>query len=548
MLVVQPSLRLCYRRDGSLNLKGLLANPWPGPFLDKTPPIVIQDGTLELVPDDEGPSEVASPGKLSPVPEGGSPESPTTSGPLPSRPGGARGLIVLREVSIHIKQVGALLFVFEGTARGDSLDRLQLHGSIDLETGRTTLNGNLDALTLSDALQRRLPREVRPMMKAMAMTGGVVDLDLKRATYDPKAPPESRLTYALEARLHEGVWECPKLPFHVNNFTAVVGVEDGLIHIKHAEGFNGRTTLRARGTLRAGEPHRAPMDLHVELIDLDLDPRLRQKTPAAYDELWDVFQPRGRVDAEVDVARTEPGGAVELGAKVICRDVAANYRHFAYPVDHLTGELTLKKKILDGQPEDDQRRRPTAPIEGDDQQPGGRCRRRPRALGGVGPDRRAADQGVQARSAEGGRPSSRRGGRSRPMPRISRVPMAGRPEGLIAIHSEIDLSENCEIKWAKLPYPIRNLTGRLELHPDRWVFNNVRGRNGEATINASGWVNKLSDKRLRQWRLPPEGARRAPGPEPPVQRGATQWRSRMNGTRAGRRSTPRAPATSNRPR
>ena len=131
---------------------------------------------------------------------------------------------------------------------------MQLHGSIDLETGRTTLNGSLDALTLSDALQRRLPREVRPMMKAMAMTGGVVDLELKRATYDPKAAPEDRLTYALEARLHEGVWECPKLPFHVNNFTAIIGVEDGLIHIKHAEGFNGRTRLRARGTSAPSNP------------------------------------------------------------------------------------------------------------------------------------------------------------------------------------------------------------------------------------------------------------------------------------------------------
>ncbi len=255
VLVVQPSLRLCYRRDGSLNLKGLLAHPWPGPLLDKTPPIVIQDGTLELVPDEEGLPEVGSAGDASGDPEEKSPDLPPTSGPSPSRPGGARGVVVLREVSIHIKQVGALLFVFEGSARGDSLDRLQIHGSIDLETGRTTLSGNLDALKLSDALQRRLPREVRPLMKTMAMTGGVVDLELKRATYDPKAAPENRLTYALEARLHEGVWECPKLPFHVNNFTAIVGVEDGLIHIKHAEGFNGRTTLRARGTFAPANPN-----------------------------------------------------------------------------------------------------------------------------------------------------------------------------------------------------------------------------------------------------------------------------------------------------
>ena len=41
-----------------------------------------------------------------------------------------------------------------------------------------------------------------------------------------------------------------------------------------------------------------------------------------------------------------PGGPVEVGAKVICHDVAANYRHFPYPLDHLSGSLVLKKNRL----------------------------------------------------------------------------------------------------------------------------------------------------------------------------------------------------------
>ena len=41
--VVQPTLRLCQRPDGTWNLQGLLADPWPGPWLDKTPPIVIRE-------------------------------------------------------------------------------------------------------------------------------------------------------------------------------------------------------------------------------------------------------------------------------------------------------------------------------------------------------------------------------------------------------------------------------------------------------------------------------------------------------------------------
>ena len=68
---------------------------------------------------------------------------------------------------------------------------------------------------------------------------------------------------------------------------------------------------------------------------------------------------------------------------------------------------------------------------------------------------------------------------------------AARPEGKILFDADIDLTERCEITWDKLPYPVRNLKGRLEIHPDKWTFKNVKGRNGQAEITASGSVEKL---------------------------------------------------------
>ena len=46
------------------------------------------------------------------------------------------------------------------------------------------------------------------------------------------------------------------------------------------------------------------------------------------------------------VSRGEAGEPVDLRATVICRDVAAVYRHFQYPLDHLTGQLTLEKNTI----------------------------------------------------------------------------------------------------------------------------------------------------------------------------------------------------------
>ncbi len=67
---------------------------------------------------------------------------------------------------------------------------------------------------------------------------------------------------------------------------------------------------------------------------------------------------------------------------------------------------------------------------------------------------------------------------------------------MIAIDADIDLTGQCEMTWVGLPYPVRNLTGRLELHPDRWIFKNIHGRNGQAEITASGSVHMLPLSRL----------------------------------------------------
>jgi hypothetical protein len=64
VVVAQPALRLRRRRDGTWNLQGFLADPWPGPWLENPPPIFIQDGTLELIPDEEPSGDAATSGWL----------------------------------------------------------------------------------------------------------------------------------------------------------------------------------------------------------------------------------------------------------------------------------------------------------------------------------------------------------------------------------------------------------------------------------------------------------------------------------------------------
>ncbi len=431
-------------------------------------------------------------------------QSPAVA-PLSRSPGPARAATrpnpsILRNVTLNIKGLGdgSNAFEFEGTALGDVFEKLRIKGIADLVTGMVTLEEtDLTALTLSENLRRRIPREARNAFKSLALNSGVADIDLTHLRYFPAAPPGERLHYQASARLREGVWECPNLPFSVTELSAVIGIADGILTIKHAQGSNGLTTMCAEGTMALGDPTQTPLDLKVVLNDLELDQRLRDHTPAEYQELWDVFKPRGRVSASVHLVRPRIGTPVELSASVDCRDVATIYRHFTYPLDHLTGTLKLENKMLSVDIETLKGGQPVR-LKGTIKNPGVDAIVRLEiqaesiliddALKNAMPPnvRKVVDQF---------KPS----GVIRTHARVYREPLPGRPdkpEGLVKIDAEIDLTERCEITWEGLPYPIRDLKGRLEIHPDNWVFHDMVGSNGKARIKASGRVEKLPGEKL----------------------------------------------------
>jgi hypothetical protein len=484
IIVSQPKLQLCRREDGTWNIQGLLADPWPVPAIKDPPPIVIKNGTIELrvesSPESEPPLTDASP-------------APGSADPSPPR--ATKIVDVLRDVDLTIKSVGpdSTALEFVGSAKGDHFERISLEGEIDPATGKLTIEGDLSRLTLSEKLLERIPREARPAVSALGLTGGEVNLSVDRLEYDPSAEADKRLHYDATARLNAGVWECKHLPFPVTELSAQLTARDGELTIEHAEGRNGMTSLRVTdGKLRIGDPQRMPFDIQVDLIDLMLDDRLRKRTPPEYDELWDVFKAKGKVDAAVHVVREKVGGLVGVGATVVCRDVSGVYRHFPYPIDHMTGELKLEGKILKVSLNSHIGGKPIA-LKGTIDNPG------PDAI--VNLDIEAESVPVDETLMDALPPDVRKvvdqfkpTGSAKASVKIFRKPTIGpmtRPEGDFELHALIDLQEQCSIRWEGFPYPVRNLTGQLTIHPDLWQFKNMRGDNGQSIITASGRVDKL---------------------------------------------------------
>ncbi|MGC8639009.1 MAG: AsmA-like C-terminal region-containing protein [Isosphaeraceae bacterium] len=536
VIVSQPTLRLCRRRDGTWNLQGLIANPWPGPALKNPPPIVIRNGTVELFGVDEpedsstsaipagrkpqrdarvirsgqegGQATTARKSALSKTRAGSKPRQGSSQGRIANAATAAagQGVAILRDVSLRIEPDKNGCLHFDGSARGDLFRTLNIQGSINPATGSVSLGGELAGLTISENLRRRLPPEIAPAFDALALTRGEVDLQLRQISYDPAAPADQRLHYDIGAQLHGGAWECPQLPFPVNDLVADMDVQDNLLTIKHAEGSNGTTILRASGKLAVAKGLGDPFDLQVDLIQLELDKRIQECTPPQYYELWDVFKPHGQIDAYIHLVRERGGDPVGVGATVICRDVATTYRHFPYPLEHVSGRLTLEGQTLSVELHGLVGERP-AVMKGTIVNPG------PDAIVELQIDADSVPIDDVFLGALRPRPEILKvvsdfhpSGSIKASVHVKRKPLCGprvKEEGCLVIDAYLDLNPRCEITWVGLPYSVRNLTGQLELHPDRWIFKKMRGRNGQAVITGSGRVQKLPGPKL-------------PGGEPPL--------------------------------
>lgn len=477
IIVVQPTLRLKRRSNGRWNVQGLLADPWPS-TAQLNPTVRIRKGMIELL-DGHDPA------------------------------------LVVHDVDLTIEPTDVSgRFSVAGSAQGGEFERLAIEGTLDANTGELTLTrGELNGLSLTENLARRLPREVRQTWDDIGLTGG----ELNVAVEHLRGRRDGTIDSALRLELRDATWASPRLPFPLSDVSAAARLADGQLVVTRAEGRYGKTLVRvASAQFDATDPEHGPMSLEASVEQLALDATLRNRLPAEFRKVWDDFAPPGRPDlGQVSLSlrarRTEHGRDPDFTMAARLIDAGFCFRLFPYEVQRVNGTLvwsgqtltvqhletvvggqpmTAKGTILNPGPQGIVDLTFTAgalPIEED------------------GPFMKALPPDIRATVKQFHPTGSVRGSA-----RMTRRPSADpkNEAGDVKVDAVVDLNDGCTIRWDGMPYPVLGLTGRLEVHPDHCVFTEMKGRNGQARIAASGRVDVLgpgrfaADVRLNADKLP----------------------------------------------
>ena len=238
--------------------------------------------------------------------------------------------------------------------------------------------------------------------------------------------------------------------------------------------------------------------MQIDVVDLEFDDRLRAWTPPEFAKLWDEYQPKGRVNVGVHAVRDREGGPIGFGMGVDCRDVAMTFDKFPYPVSQIKGRLTWEKGRIQVDLKTSVNGKPLT-AKGTIDNPGARphvqleFRAESLPIDKTLLDALPADVSKVVKEFQ---PTGTVRGVARAEWVPPKDPRVHPSKGRLTIDADIDLDERCSIKWVELPYPVENLTGRLSIHPDKWIIRNMRGINGQAVITASGVVEADARKRL----------------------------------------------------
>lgn len=495
VVLAQPTIRLARRADGGWNIDSLFATPWPMQPSEKMPLIQIVRGSLELV---HGQQTIGQ--------EEGTEQRPP---------------VVLRDVELTIEPMeDGQLVKFTGEAGCDWSDRIRIEGVADPKSGRVELSGLASGSKPGPKFLAAVWPESVDAWKKTGLDDIECDVVVESVSLQFAGGTPRPIDYRLRIDLLRGRLQRPDLPFPLNDLRATCTIRNDLLTIERAEGFNGKTILRATGKSGLRNWRTDPLDMTLHAVNLQIDQRLQRVTPPQWRDYWVEYLPKGELNLAIRGVRDRPGGEIGFGVNVDCRDVAVCYEFFPYPLEHIWGQITWSgdeirlgnpdKPVLEGGLRTLLGNRPAA-ITGTIRKPG------PLAevdltveaenlaidetlLNALPPDTRRVVDDFQPTGEVRAKAVLKR----RPVPN----PNGPKPLGQLDVAIEMELLDRCSIRWVGMPYPVHNLRGKLRFDPDQWVFEKITGTNGTARISAQGVVRRIGPRRIPQGPLP----RRRPRP------------------------------------
>lgn len=444
--VRRPTLRATRRADGTWSLAGLLPLPR---LSDKPPTTIVEGGVLEILD--------------------------------PSQEHARR--YSLREARLKIEPVqngkrprhqNRLLHV-TGQATGDYLRRVEIDAYLDPGGKAWLASGTLEELELSPELLRSLPWEVDKLLPRTTSLRGVVKA---RFAIRLDTRVASALDFRVVGQLNRGTLFDSRLPYPLTDLRANFHCDRQGIAIEDLAARHGPATLRL-SYQRDGLAADSRATLDAQCSRLRLDRKLLDALPESWKSHWYKFLPDGDVDL-VEAHLEFDGESWHTDARIKCLNVAFTYHKFPYRLQRGRGMIELAQNRLSvdlAAYAGAEQLRIEGQVQAGQPQVGDWVEIRGDQL----PIDDKLFDALPTKTSQVARALNARG-TFNAFARFEWLP-GDKPK----LFKQITLSfSRCAVKYARFPYPVDNVRGRMRVEGDVWHFEDFSGTNDTGQITCRG--------------------------------------------------------------
>jgi hypothetical protein len=384
-----------------------------------------------------------------------------------------------------------------GSIQGIPARELQFEGEVDAEDGSLNLDITIGGLEVSGELLSSLPGLERlAAMGADVSARADLQLNVRRRSAD------AAFEWAGTTKIDRGRLAHPLLPDPLTDVVMAVEVDTRRLFLRSVTGKCGPASI-ALACERAGWSANAPLAMSARITGFSLDDQLVAALPQSLTRIWQRFQPRGIVDAEVRATFDGRQWRPEVSAE--CRGISlTDAERFPYKLEQAQGSVRYSP----------------AGEAGPD-----RLQLDLVATGGGRPVRITADLAqVAPRQSEG---SERKrhpvgwveiSGSDIPLHEqlIAAIPEKGetlvrslRPQGAVDFHFRAEWADpfqpwadvtktiqlkNCAIQYVPFPYPLHHVNGLVAERNGHWTLHDIEARGGDdsAMVTCRGTATPLA--------------------------------------------------------
>jgi hypothetical protein len=455
--LIRPRLRVRRGPDGKWNLRDLLAKS--GTPQAALPAIVIHQGTL-ILEDRMDQSKAAS--------------------------------LEINDVSLTIINDPLPRVTIRGAANSDLLGKLYLQGSLDRLTGEAYLAFRATQIPLTPSLLDRLPQ---------CPSGLLADLRLSatanvegKVSYHPSQPQP--VYYDVRCEVTKGKLQHPKFPLPLDDLHMKLHCNNGELQLETLTAQSGTTKIEAHGTAQLPCVEQE-FEMHVDLKHVMLGTDLAGRLPEKIRNLHELFQPDGPTTIHLACAKHE-GQWVPIAtgepSQVSLRPegISLAFKGFPFPLERARGSVDYN--LLDQHVHVDLTAYAGA---------------RPVFLhgywNGEGPqadvklDIHANDVAIDEKLSQALRTDS--------LDNLRSLAASFHPTGKLDVKSHIRKLpgepfrnefhlhfHEASICWDQLPYPLKDVSGTIDIYPDHWEFHEFQGVHNGGHVLVNGKSKPRDEK------------------------------------------------------